>query len=55
MVAAPGWIAPEGSASVYAATVRQARKLGLQVVELSEERDVDGFDDLLALWRGRGG
>jgi len=33
---------------------RRALQLGLQVVELPAERDVDTFEDLLQMWRDRG-
>jgi len=31
----------------------RARRLGLEVVELAERRDVDRFEDLIAMWRQR--
>lgn len=43
-------VAPE---DVARATRAQAAALGLEVVELRVERDIDTFDDLLALWRDR--
>ncbi len=43
----------EGAATVFESTVARARELGLEVDVLAEHRDVDDYDDLLALWRGR--
>ncbi len=43
----------EGASTVLQATVARVRELGLEVVTLAEEQDVDTFDDLLALWRAR--
>ena len=31
----------------------RAQELGLEVIELPAERDVDTFEDLLAMWRER--
>ena len=45
---------PEGDDTVLERARARARELGLEVVELTPERDVDTFADLLALWRGRG-
>jgi hypothetical protein len=38
---------------VCAATVARARAAGLEVVALPAERDVDTYDDLLAMWAAR--
>ena len=43
----------EGSSTVLAATVRRAEKFGLEVVMLPERGDVDTFEDLIEMWRGR--
>ncbi len=43
----------EGAATVFAATVARAAALGLEVVELEPQTDVDVYADLLALWQGR--
>jgi glycosyltransferase A (GT-A) superfamily protein (DUF2064 family) len=45
--------AEEGAATVFAHTAQRARGLGLEVVALPEEPDVDRYEDLLALWRAR--
>jgi len=41
------------AAEVYARTCVRAAELGLEVVRLLPERDVDTYDDLLALWAAR--
>jgi hypothetical protein len=38
---------------VFAATAARARAAGLEVVTLAAERDVDTYDDLLAMWAAR--
>ncbi len=43
----------EGASSVFEVTQKRAEALGLEVVVLPEERDVDSFDDLLAMWQAR--
>lgn len=43
----------EGATTVFAATVRRAAEMGLDVVTLPERGDVDTFEDLLEMWRGR--
>lgn len=43
------------AASVFAETVARARAAGLAVETLAVERDIDTFDDLLAVWRQRSG
>ncbi len=37
----------------FASLRRRAEQLGLEVIELPAERDVDTFEDLLSLWRER--
>lgn len=44
-----------GTGQVFAQTVARAQSLGLTVEALAIERDIDVFDDLLAVWRARGG
>ena len=44
---------PEGQDSVYAKSLQVAKDLGLEIVELARERDVDTYDDLIAMWRAR--
>ena len=53
---APGLfdLGPVASADVLALTCVRARILGLDVVRLAVERDVDTYADLLALWNARG-
>jgi len=44
----------QGGGSGDVAALRQrAEQLGLQVIELPAERDVDTFEDLLQMWRDR--
>lgn len=43
----------EGGSSVFAHTVCRAEALGMDAVLLKEERDVDTFDDLIAMWQDR--
>ncbi len=43
----------EGADSVFRATVRRAESLGLEVVTLAREADVDSYPDLLSLWARR--
>lgn len=45
--------APEGADTVFAQTAARVREAGLELVELSIQRDVDTFEDLLAMWRAR--
>ena len=45
--------APEGADTVFAQTAVRVREAGLELVELSIQRDVDTFEDLLAMWRAR--
>ncbi|MEZ5965724.1 MAG: TIGR04282 family arsenosugar biosynthesis glycosyltransferase [Planctomycetota bacterium] len=53
---APGLfdLADTRAEDVCARTVARAAELGLSVLELAVERDVDTYDDLLALWAARG-
>ncbi len=52
--ACPQFFAEQEEAStVFEVTQKRAEALGLEVVVLPEERDVDSFDDLLAMWRAR--
>ena len=44
---------PEGADTVFAQTAARVADLGLELVELSVQPDVDTFEDLLALWRAR--
>ena len=48
-------VAAEGGDTVWEATLAAATAAGLEVVVLGMHRDVDRIDDLLALWRARGG
>ncbi|MHC5063003.1 MAG: TIGR04282 family arsenosugar biosynthesis glycosyltransferase [Planctomycetota bacterium] len=43
----------EGGGEVYRRTLENAARLGLEVVELEEQPDVDRYEDLLALWQRR--
>ena len=53
---APGLFAPGSVAAgeVFERTLARAAELSLEVVRLPVERDVDTYDDLLALWAARG-
>lgn len=44
---------PEGDDTVRDRVCARAADLGLEVVQLAPELDVDTFEDLLALWRSR--
>ena len=46
-------IASEGADTVFERTVSRVRELGLDLVTLSVQADVDTFDDLQAMWRDR--
>lgn len=45
---------PEGDDAVLRRVRRRAQELGLELVQLTPELDVDTFEDLMALWRSRG-
>ena len=46
-------LASEGADSVFEQTVGRVREEGLDLVTLSEQADVDTFEDLIAMWRAR--